>query len=245
MSAIRWSFFISICWFLFAAQPAVAAKYTVLEGGVENGGIVSGRIIYDGTPPPARMLKVDEDTEVCGSDDRPSEELLVNNSGGIKNVVLSIEDIESGKQWTFPEEFVYDQKKCTFVPRILLIKPKGKGVVLNSDSVGHNFHTISKGIYSINKKIKAGADMKVKEKKIRKPGIIRTKCDIHSWMKGWWFVAKTPYAVLSNENGEFSITDIPPGTYTLKIWHEKLGEREQRVVVKANESTEINVSLEL
>jgi hypothetical protein len=126
----------------------VAAKYTVLEDGVENGGIVSGRIIYDGTPPPARMLKVDEDTEVCGSDDRPSEELLVNNSGGIKNVVLSIEDIESGKQWTFPEEFVYDQKKCTFVPRILLIKPKGKGVVLNSDSVGHNFHTISKGIYS-------------------------------------------------------------------------------------------------
>ncbi len=87
--------------------------------------------------------------------------------------------------------------------------------------------------------------MKVKEKKIRKPGIIRTKCDIHSWMKGWWFVAKTPYAVLSNENGEFSITDIPPGTYTLKIWHEKLGEREESVVVKANESTEINVSLEL
>jgi hypothetical protein len=64
-------------------------------------------------------------------------------------------------------------------------------------------------------------------------------------MKGWWFVAKTPYAVLSNENGEFSITDIPPGTYTLKIWHEKLGEREQSVVVKANESTEINVGLEL
>ncbi len=244
MKTLLWNILIPVFFCLLRVGSVEAANYTEQEGGVENGGIVSGRIIYDGTPPPAKMLKVDEDKEACGGD-RPSEELLVNNSSGIKNVVLSIEDIESGKQWAFPEEFVYDQKKCTFVPRILLIKPKGQGVVLNSDSVGHNFHTISKGIYSINKKIKAGANMKVKEKKIRRPGIIRAKCDIHSWMKGWWFVAKTPYTVLSNENGEFSITDIPPGTYTLKIWHEKLGEREQSVVVKANESTEINVSLEL
>ncbi len=241
---VRWQILISIGLFLIGVQPVNAAKYTVLEGGVENGGIVSGRIIFDGTPPPARMLKVDEDVEACGGD-RLSEELLVNDSGGIKNVVLGIEDINGGKQWAFVEKFVYDQKKCTFVPRILLIKPKGQGVVLNSDDVGHNFHTISKGIYSINKKIKAGASMKVKKNKIRKSGIIRAKCDIHSWMKGWWFVAKTPYTVLSNENGEFSITDIPPGTYTLKIWHEVLGEREQTVVVKANESAVIDVALDL
>lgn len=244
MKTLRWNILITVCFYLFGVSSVEAANYTVLEGGVENGGIVSGRIIYDGTPPPAKMLKIDEDTEACGGD-RPSEELLVNNSGGIKNVVLSIEDIESGKQWEFPEEFIYDQKKCTFVPRILLIKPKGQGVVLNSDNVGHNFHTISKGIYSINKKIKAGAIMKVKEKKIRRPGIIRTKCDIHSWMKGWWFVAKTPYIVLSNENGEFSITDIPAGTYTLKIWHEKLGETEKTLEIKAKETTKLDITLEL
>jgi plastocyanin len=223
----------------------MAAKYTALEGGVIDGGAVSGRILFDGSPPPPRMLKIDEDVEVCGESDRPSEELLVNSNGGIKNVVLSIEGIASGKQWAFSEEFVYDQKKCSFVPRILLIKPKGQGIVLNSDSVGHNFHTISKGIYSINKKIKAGAKMKVKKNKIRRPGIIRAKCDIHSWMKGWWFVAKTPYAVLSNESGEFSITDIPPGTYTLKLWHEVLSVTEKTVVVKANESTQVNFTLEL
>jgi hypothetical protein len=244
MNAIRWQFLISIGLFLIGVQPTLAAKYTVSEGGVENGGSVGGRIIFDGTPPSSKMLIVDEDIEACGGD-RPSEELLINNSGGIKNVVLSIDDIISGKQWAFTEKFFYDQKKCTFVPRILLIKPKGQGVVLNSDDVGHNFHTISKGIYSINKKMKAGAKMKVKKNKIRKSGIIRAKCDIHSWMKGWWFVAKTPYTVLSNENGEFSITDIPPGTYTLKIWHEVLGEHEQTVVVQANESTEIKMPLEL
>jgi hypothetical protein len=46
-------------------------------------------------------------------------------------------------------------------------------------------------------------------------------------------------------DGNYSITDIPPGTYTLKIWHEKLGETEQTVVIKAEETTETDVALEL
>jgi hypothetical protein len=64
-------------------------------------------------------------------------------------------------------------------------------------------------------------------------------------MKGWWIVAETPYTVISDENGNYSIVDIPPGTYVLKLWHEVLGESEQTVVVKANGSTAINVTLEL
>lgn len=249
MKKIRLSNFISIgfipiCLFMFGIHSAQAAKYTAIEGGVKNGGTVSGKVTLNGTAPAARMLKVDEDVEACGGD-RLSSELLVNKKGGIKNVVLSIEDIKSGKAWDFPEKFVYDQNKCTFVPHVLLIKPKVQGQVLNSDTVGHNFHSVSKGIYNVNRKIKAGAKMKVKKNKIRKSGVIRAKCDIHSWMKGWWFVAKTPYAVLTEEDGTFSITNIPAGSYKLKIWHEKLGESEQSLVIKAGKTTKANVSLEL
>lgn len=244
MKKIRLHIFIPICLFVFGIHSVEAARYKVQQGGVKNGGTVSGKVTLNGKAPAARMLKVDEDVKACGGD-RPSEELLVNKNGGIKNVVLSIENIQSGKKWDFPKEFVYDQKKCAFVPHVLLIKPKTKGLVLNSDKVGHNFHTVSRGIYSINRKIKSGAKMKVKKNKIRKAGVIRAKCDIHSWMKGWWFVAKTPYTVLTNRNGTFSITGIPAGTYKLKIWHEKLGESEQSVVIKAGKATKTNISLEL
>ncbi len=246
MQALRLNMLIPICICIFAANSAEAAKYKVLEGGIENGGIVRGRITLDGPAPPPKMLKVDEDVEACGGDERPSEELVVSNGGGIKNVVLSLEDVKAGKKWeSFPDKFVYDQNKCKFVPRFLLIKPKTEGVVLNSDSVGHNFHTISKGIYNVNKKIKANAKMVVKKNKIRRSGRIRAKCDIHSWMGGWWIVAKTPYTVLSDDDGNFSITDIPPGTYKLKIWHETLGETEQEVVIKPGESTKTDVVLDL
>jgi len=188
------------------------------------------------------MLKVDEDVQACGGD-RVSDELVVGAGGGVQNVVLSIETVASGKDWGFPQEFTYDQKKCRFVPRVLLIKPNMAGSVLNSDTIGHNFHTISTGVYNINKKIQPNAKLVVTGSQIRRSGKVRAKCDIHSWMGGYWIVAETPYTVLTDKDGNFSIKDIPPGNYTLKIWHEKLGESQQKVVVKKGESTKADVAL--
>ena len=232
------------CIVLFASGPALAAKYKVAKGGVKDGGSVDGRITYNGTPPAPRILKVDEDVEACGGD-RPSDELLVSAAGGIQNVVLSIEGIKSGKDWDFPENFVYDQKNCSFTPRIMIIKPKMAGEVLNSDSVGHNFHTISKGVFNVNKKIQPGSKLVVKKNKIRKSGPVRVKCDIHSWMGGHWVVAQSPYTVLTDADGNYSIKDIPAGEYTLKIWHETLGESTQKVVVTGGGSTKVDASLKL
>lgn len=243
MKTPQWVTLVLGCLFVFAAGSA-SAQYKVLGGGLKDGGSVSGRVTLNGLAPRPVMLKVDEDVQVCGSD-RPSDELVVSGSGGIQNAVLSIETIASGKDWNFPEEFTYDQKKCTFVPRILLIKPNMAGAVLNSDSIGHNFHTISTGVYNINKKIQPNAKLVVTKDQIRRSGKIRVKCDIHSWMGGWWIVAETPYTVVSDKDGNFSLTNVPPGNYTLKIWHEKLGESQQKIVVKKGEATKMDVSLKL
>ncbi|MBC8258792.1 MAG: hypothetical protein H8E38_07245 [SAR324 cluster bacterium] len=241
---LRWKIFLSLTLALFlGVMPLQAKKYKALKKGVKNGATLTGQIVFDGTPPKPRMLKVDKDTETCGSD-RLSEELEVSSGGGIKNVVVSIEGIYKGKKWKKSfKKFTYDQKGCRFVPHIILMRAKAKGVVLNSDNVGHNFHTVSKGVYNINKKIKANAKMKVKKKKIKKSGIIRVKCDLHSWMGGWWIVAKTPYTELTDASGKFSIADIPPGKYTLKIWQEKLGETKQKLVIKAGETKNISIKI--
>jgi hypothetical protein len=152
-----------ICLFSFGINVAHAAQYKELEGNVEHGGILSGQVVFDGVPPPKKMLKVDTDADTCGSE-QPSEELLVDKSGGVQNVVLNIEGIESGKKWSFPQEFVYDQKNCAFVPHVMLIKPKTKGAVLNSDNVSHNVHTVSRGIYNVNRSVRANTSLAVKKK---------------------------------------------------------------------------------
>lgn len=231
------------CLFILATGPASAAKYKVVS--VADGGSISGRVTLNGPAPAPEILKVDEDIEACGGD-RPSDALLVSDSGGIQNVVVRIDKIGSGKDWDMPvAEFTYDQKNCTFTPRVMIIKSKMAGVVLNSDSVGHNFHTISKGVYNINKKIQPGSKLAVTNKKIRKTGLVMAKCDIHSWMGGAWWVADNPYTVLSDADGNFKLTNVPPGKYTIAIWHEKLGESSQEVEVTAGADSKMDVALSL
>lgn len=239
MKAPHWIRLFLGCLLGFAAGSA-AADYKV--AAVKEGGTVRGRVTLSGPAPKPVMLKVDEDKEACG-DDRASDELLISSGGGVQNVVLSIEDVAAGKDWDFPETFTYDQKKCNFVPRIMLIKPNMAGEVLNSDTIGHNFHTISSGVYNINKKIQPGSKLVVTRANIRRSGKVRVKCDIHSWMGGWWVVAETPYTVLTDKDGNFTLKDVPPGSYSLKVWHEKLGESEQKIDVKAAATTKADVAL--
>jgi len=75
--------------------------------------------------------------------------------------------------------------------------------------------------------------------------MVRAKCDIHSWMGGYWVVAESPYTVLTDKDGNFSITDIPAGDYTLKIWHETLGETTQKVSVTAGGNSEVKAALKI
>ncbi|MDT3778056.1 hypothetical protein PJI16_10860 [Nitrospira sp. MA-1] len=54
---------------------------------------------------------------------------------------------------------------------------------------------------------------------VEKTGIILFRCSYHEFMEGWGIVLPHPYVTQAGKRGEFSITDIPPGTYNLVIWH--------------------------
>src|SRR5262249_50881178 len=69
------------------------------------------------------------------------------------------------------------------------------------------------------------------------------ECAVHGWMQGNVVVVDNPYYALTDENGKFSITDLPPGKYQVKIWHEYLGELTREVTVSAKTETALNVDL--
>jgi len=66
---------------------------------------------------------------------------------------------------------------------------------------------------------------------------------VHGWMHGWLVAAPTPYVAVSDNSGNFKLTDVPAGSYTVEIWHEKLGKSTQKVTVKAKEDAKVNVEL--
>jgi hypothetical protein len=69
-------------------------------------------------------------------------------------------------------------------------------------------------------------------KPLRKPGLVKVGCDVHAWMTAWIWVAEGPAAV-SGADGSYRLTGIPPGSYTVKVWHERLGEQTAQVAVPA------------
>ena len=77
------------------------------------------------------------------------------------------------------------------------------------------------------------------------PGVVRLKCDVHTWMTAWLFVADTPYAAVTDREGRFAFLSVPAGTYRLRTWHELFGEKSQPVTVSASGAVKADVTLSL
>ena len=214
----------------------VAAYGQYTPGNVTGGGTISGMVSYDGTAPTLKALRIEKDKKVCALHDKFKEELVVGAKGGLKNVVVYIEAISSGKAWE--KKYTLDQNGCRFDPHVMVVGAGEKLSILNSDKILHNIHTYSKINPSINK-----AQPKFKKRisaKFAKAEFIKLRCDVHAWMSGWIVSAANPYYVVTDDSGNFSISDVPAGTYTLKYWHETLGEQSMEVTVTGGGTAKVN-----
>ena len=64
------------------------------------------------------------------------------------------------------------------------------------------------------------------------------KCNVHAWMHGYIGVLEHPFFAVTDASGRFSIPQLPPGTYTIEVWHERFGTQTQQVTVAAKETQE-------
>jgi plastocyanin len=222
---------------IFALPATGMAQYK--GGDVKDGGSVSGTVKFKGTAPAPKKLDVSKDKEVCGKSPKVDQSLVVNN-GNLANAVVTITDIKTGKKID-TKKVTLDQKGCEYQPHVLAF-PVGSTVeILNPDGILHNVHSYSKVNSPFNMaqpKFKKTLDVK-----IEKPEAIEVKCDVHGWMQGWLVAAPTPYVAVTDNSGNFKLTDVPPGTYTVEVWHEKLGKNTQKVTVKAKEDAKVSFDL--
>lgn len=209
------------------SSPALAYQ----GGAVADGGKISGTIKFDGTAPAPKKLDITKDKEVCGKEEHFDEALVVGSGGGVKNAVVAIVGIEKGKPLDSAAGAVLDQKGCQYRPRVTLT-PAGSALkILNPDGILHNIHTFSKKNPPINR-----AQPKFKkeiEETFAQPETFEVRCDAHAWMSGWIVVQDHPYYAVTDDSGTFTLADVPPGDYEVKVWHETLGEKSQKVTVPA------------
>lgn len=214
------------------AETAAPAGYT--ETTVTNGGTISGTITYAGTPPPPQKVKITKDVQVCAKEPHYKEDLVVGSNKGIKNVVVKLTNISSGKALSsLNPDPVLDQRVCLFRPHVLLMPVGATLRVLNSDGILHNLHTYSEK----NPPINTGQPGFKKEMTFtfQEPEVIRVTCDVHPWMSGYVIVAEHPYFAVTDEMGKYSLSDVPAGTYTVEFWQETLGTNTKEVTVAAGQ----------
>jgi hypothetical protein len=224
---------------IFTAVALVAGAVALLgwPGAVtaQGGGTVEVEVKYNGAPV-VEKLKVNKDTEKCGTE-ATIEKVVVGGNKGLSNAVASV---AGAKGAPTAKKAVLDQKGCKFVPHVMAMTP-GEVEIKNSDDILHNIHTYSTANPPINKaqpKFK-----KVMTEKFEKPEVIKVTCDVHSWMLGWIAVMPHPYFGITDANGVAKIENVPAGKQTIEVWHETLGKVTKDVDVKAGQTAKVSVEM--
>ena len=221
--------------FMIVALVAGAAAFIGLptSATAQGGGTVEVEVKYNGAPV-VEKLKVNKDTEKCGTE-TTVEKVVVGSNKGLANAVASVPAAKGAKA----VKGVLDQKGCKFVPHVMVMSP-GEIEIKNSDDILHNLHTYSTANPAVNK-----AQPKFKKtmtEKFEKPEIIKVTCDVHSWMLGWVAVTPGPAAV-TDTNGVAKIENVPAGKQKVEVWHETLGKQEKDVDVKAGAVTKVSFEM--
>jgi Carboxypeptidase regulatory-like domain len=228
---------------IVSLMPAVDARAYQAET-VKEGGTIVGKVKFDGARPARRQVEISKDRDVCGAVPHYDESLVVGDNGGIADAVVSIPDIARGAPLIPLKDVKFDQKNCDYTPHVLAF-PAGSTVdIINSDDILHSVRTESRRNPALDlaqppfKHVIVVAPLKYSE-------LIDVSCDAHNWMHGWWFVAGNPYYAVTDAKGGFTIKDVPPGTYTLKVWQEKLGTQTHKVTVEPGKTATVDFTMAL
>jgi plastocyanin len=164
--------------------------------------------------------------------------------GGASGVSVVWVEAVPGKTFPAPEKHVVvDQKGLMFIPHIIPIQQGTTVEFLNSDTVAHNVFWIS---ISGNKKLghNLGTWPKGERKsfKFDSPGVAPLLCNVHPEMAAYVVISPTPYFAESDASGNYKISGVPDGSYTVTAWHEGSKQQSKPAAVKGEASVDFTLT---
>jgi len=203
-------------------------------------GKVTGKVTLTGLAPKLAPLPVTRDMKTCGTT-KPDESLEVSQGGGVKNAVLWIADGPKAAKDASKSKVTLDQKQCEYAPHVLAMPAGGTLQIVNGDKLFHNVHARDGDRTVFNYAMPVPNH--VIPKPLKEAGVLRITCDVHPWMRAWVHVLATSAFAVTDDSGGYTISGVPPGKHTLKLWHERLGEKEQQVNVPAGGAATADLQL--
>jgi plastocyanin len=201
------------------AQLGFAAS-ALAGGSALAAGSIQGTVHVAAPVPPPPAHAVLKDGSVCGKE-APNESVVVDKKGALANVVVFLKDARFAGKPAPVANAALDQRLCRYSPHVQAVTVGTPLSLMNNDAILHNVHAnahdANMTVFNIAMPIK-GQKLPVT---MRKPGLMKLQCDAgHTWMNGWIYVFEHPYYAVTDDRGAYTIRDVPPGEYTLELWHE-------------------------
>lgn len=203
---------------------------------------VSGVVTFNGTPPAPTMLTVSSaDCQQAHPKEFSAEDVKV-NGGKVEDAFVWVKSGLDGYAFPPPTGSVgIDQKGCMYHPRLIGARAGQDIEFKNSDQTLHNISskpTTQNGWNFVTPQGMSG------KRSFKKPEVpVKIGCDVHPWMKAYVAVVDHPFFTVTGADGSFKFAGLPPGTYTIAAWHERLGATEQQVTIAAHEKKEASLEL--
>jgi len=224
----------------------IAAVIMICPFHAYAGGTLSGKVNFTGTAPAPKPISFGPEKQcaLVHGDKMPLDEtIVVNANNTLKDVLVYVKEGVSGQFEAPKEPITIDQNGCVFSPHVSVAMVGQNVVFKNSDTLLHNVRTLSTSnkVFNIAQPIQNMTTKKV----FTAPEIgIQLKCDVHFWMLAYLHVLNHPYYSISGDDGSFTIKDLPAGTYTIEVWHGKLGTQTQSITIAEGESKTADFTLE-
>lgn len=194
----------------------------------------------------------------------------VGPAGEFRDVVVYLEDIEKGKPFEDAGLPQIEAKDCLFIPFTTVVRDDQTVTVVNMDPVMHDIqayetsHLGPRVLFNVplpmnpqhprNFKDRsdaalyhrhmAGAPMKQLVNLSKGRRVFVMQCGFHAYMESWGLAVSNPYFAKTDEQGRFTLADVPPGTYKLVVWHPYVRTAvEQTVTINPKERTEARIAV--
>ena len=236
---------------------APVSAYEVIE--VEHGSTIEGTVtLTGGVPDPKGFnLVTFPDPVYCGRISngrgwRLLHDFVVGSRGELKDAIVLLEGVEAGKPFELSVPLI-EARDCTFQPFMTIIRNGHAVEVINMDPVMHDIQGYETSLAAgarvlfntplvMNHQHRRG-DIHAMHNHAPGKSLVgpiylnkgrRTfymQCGFHAYMESWAMAVNNPYYALTDQDGKFSIGNIPPGTYQLVVWHPQTGPGITKMVI--------------
>ena len=223
-----------------AQQPGFAARSGQPQVAPMGALEVYVRLAGESRPAPTGIRNT-TDPDACGLEHTLEDLVLSADSRGVQHVIAALLDVPEDRIPAGPpQRLAIDNRECRFAPHVAVARVGDTIVAKNSDPVMHNTHYYG----PLRSNIALPVEGMTVSRVFRRPGMIVVLCDVHGWMRAYIRVDVHPFHAVSDELGFVRISGIPPGSYTLELWHETLGTKQVQVEIRSNETVRLDIEYE-